>query len=548
MNFRREFINFVFCTFFLLIPVFSFSESAEIKPYQISEEDEKSKKFASLQVRTNVSDADVVLNGVYYGKSPLTVKNLVPGTYRISVSKKGYKPKSQLVTLRAGTERSYYFTLEEITGFIKLNNLLENSEIYVDGLKNSFYSSYWGENNLAKVRVGYHSVRVRKFGYEDFYLNVSVYEDRITYADVNMKQASFGLSDFKISREKFNPLYDSNLGKVEFSFSVTSVSPDDAFLYIYDVFGVEKLRYKFEKFTTWNQNLEWDGKIGNLVLQDGIYKAVIKAGNYEESLNFEIDSSLIYPIFSFTNSGSGIGSIPVIQSGFEGCLVPFILTDFKFSLNDSENSKMNSWKFKSGILFNVGSVSEFMIGLGGFTYPEIKTESYIFNVSGKFGKRWETSSGNENGFSALIRYGYSAYSEYQNRGIDSGIGLGYGIVYGIDFKKSYLGLSSEVIHGILTGNLSEKANVWKTGLSFSYKPNFFLSLNSYAALHSSFGKKIDGENNVPFRFFSAAEAGFEINAMPFNFCTLSVHAGVNSLIYYTKEIYLGANIGLSYLF
>ena len=67
--------------------------------------------YGSLQIKSLPANATVLLNGAPAGLTPVTVKDLVPGAYTVSISKSGYQTTNLTATVVAGKERLLFVTL-----------------------------------------------------------------------------------------------------------------------------------------------------------------------------------------------------------------------------------------------------------------------------------------------------------------------------------------------------------------------------------------------------------------------------------------------------
>ncbi len=71
--------------------------------------------YGSLRVQTTPSGAEVHLNGTAIGSAPLVVNDLEPGSYAVSLSKKGYETANRTVTVTAGKEQLLFVALSKKT-------------------------------------------------------------------------------------------------------------------------------------------------------------------------------------------------------------------------------------------------------------------------------------------------------------------------------------------------------------------------------------------------------------------------------------------------
>jgi len=66
----------------------------------------------SIKVESDPSNAAIFLNTDYQGRTPLTVYNLTPGTYRVLVQKIGYQDWSGRISVTAGVRKDVYAALD----------------------------------------------------------------------------------------------------------------------------------------------------------------------------------------------------------------------------------------------------------------------------------------------------------------------------------------------------------------------------------------------------------------------------------------------------
>ncbi|MFO7883003.1 MAG: PEGA domain-containing protein [Kosmotogaceae bacterium] len=113
-----------------------------------------------LEIKTQPSGADIFVDGVHYGKSPLSAR-LSEGTHYITAVKKGYKQVSTMANVVAGRTNSIALNLESITRQYSLivNSSPAGADVYIDG-------SHVGQSPIrVNVDQGTHSLRLEKQGY-----------------------------------------------------------------------------------------------------------------------------------------------------------------------------------------------------------------------------------------------------------------------------------------------------------------------------------------------------------------------------------------------
>ncbi len=131
---------------------------------------------ATLTVSSVPSGASVYLDGIYRGKTPVTLTTN-PGTHSLKLSLSGYKTRVVTVTLQSGQRKSLSFRLQPTTqyGTLKINSNPQGAKVYVDG-------TYKGTTPLSipSIRAGTHSVKIKMTGFETWSESVYVSPNSIS--------------------------------------------------------------------------------------------------------------------------------------------------------------------------------------------------------------------------------------------------------------------------------------------------------------------------------------------------------------------------------
>jgi len=93
----------------------------------------------SIAAQSSPAGAAIYVNGVNYGKSPITIHNLVPATYSVMATLSGYKSTSQLITVGPGQTAGYNPTLQPQSGPVTTGAIFAQTEpdgavIYMNGV------------------------------------------------------------------------------------------------------------------------------------------------------------------------------------------------------------------------------------------------------------------------------------------------------------------------------------------------------------------------------------------------------------------------------
>lgn len=97
------------------------------------------KTQGNLTVKSEPDDAKVLLNGNLKGRTPLTISDLTYGDYTIKVSKDGYPPVTDTVTIQ-GDERLVSYTLTTDKGIVRVRSIPTKASILVSNQIENYLS------------------------------------------------------------------------------------------------------------------------------------------------------------------------------------------------------------------------------------------------------------------------------------------------------------------------------------------------------------------------------------------------------------------------
>jgi len=265
---------------------------------------------ASLFVESNVKKAEVYLNGVFMGLTPLTIRPVEPGIWQLTVRKDGYYQESWTIKIASGEQKKISVDMEPVTGTLIIESAPANAE-FVIGDK-----TY----RMRKIELpeGKQDILVRAFGYTEKSVGATIHRRTETVIDGKLEIAAFAVSDLRPAKNAFNPDNPSNLGKNEIGFLATA--PGTADIRIVSPAGDTVKTYTAGPFTTWKQGLRWDGRdeTGTRIA-DGEYALELAARDMTgQSTSVElrsavtVDGGIFYP---FTESFIGTGAAGSVVSG-----------------------------------------------------------------------------------------------------------------------------------------------------------------------------------------------------------------------------------------
>lgn len=322
-----------------------------------------------LTVRTEPDQAKVFVDGVERGLTPLTL-DVRSGIHIVRIYKEGYRERTFNVTLSSSSRLVMLIELEASSGqtIITLRRG-ENSpppglyplnpEILVDGKSVSFSPEELAAGAGMTLPVGYHTIRVRAFGWEDASATVYIREGFIIPAELVLVPAPFRIIRADTARSRFNPANSGSLGVTRFSFEVSG--PGTALLTVRASGGETVYTAELGPFTSRSQSAEWNGRtMGNSILPDGTYSIAIdgfsipwdnsEPRRHSAFLEVAIDSSIsIYPL-------SLNGAVPGLMFAASPATLPggsFQLEGGLLFGNPAGSSAFSSLPFEGGARFSV---------------------------------------------------------------------------------------------------------------------------------------------------------------------------------------------------
>ncbi len=115
---------------------------------------------AKLTINSRPAAAEILINGISKGDTPMTVERIQAGNVNLELKKEGCKPYKQLLTLAAGQEETITAVLEELPSSLVVNSIPDGARVYVD-------NEFRGETplTLSDLKPGTYRVRAEKRGY-----------------------------------------------------------------------------------------------------------------------------------------------------------------------------------------------------------------------------------------------------------------------------------------------------------------------------------------------------------------------------------------------
>lgn len=228
-----------------------------------------------LELRSDPSGAEVFVDGVRRGKTPLVVSDLPAGQHFLRLEKDGYWTRESTVTIAKDRRIRVGLELVPAKGRLEV-------QVYRDGDAASPIPGAAAETGGVRIEgaavdlaEGAHTVTVRAFGFITERVAVSVARGETTVLRVGLRRAPFAVERVAVSRRAFNPGNPGSLG--ETVVSVILSAPGSATLAVADSSGavVRELDLPADGR---NRSVAWNGAdAGGRSLPDGTYRIVVSA-------------------------------------------------------------------------------------------------------------------------------------------------------------------------------------------------------------------------------------------------------------------------------
>lgn len=484
---------------------------APVKESELSEDDEVD---SIVHIKSNVSNADVYLNGVYKGKTSVTLKNLRPGKYRLELRKRFYECDEFTIVVREGFSLTYEIYMKEIQGTIRFQNIPSDAKVYLDGSRTI--------SSSVDIIAGDHSVKIKRFGYEDIEKSFFLEPYHTVTINPEFKECPFELRDYKTSREEINPEYSGSVGKTKISFYVTA--RETATLSVFAPDGTMTNTYEFPEFRDWEQSYTWNGcSDDGTILEDGLYWIELDCAGKIYRVSVIINTNLNYPMMNNTSSGFGYGKAPALEPASMSYGLLGVAANPLFLDNRYEATRIDA--------FLAGSIGKHF-SMGGHFNSYLASGDYPFVVGCDFryADSFDVASNMKFNFGMLFRYGYG--ENVPETACDTGAGLGGGILVGCstDLFSATAGL--QYIASPETGIFLEEYNRFQASVALAAKLTKKLVFFGYGMINTN----------------AALAAGCGVNVMPFG-GSVVLNAGLDTnTILKNSQFDAAGKIGITFVF
>lgn len=137
----------------------------------------------ALSILSSPSNADVYLDGLYKGRTPITLSNLASGTHSIQLGYNGYYDWKSTVVVPEGGTKTVSATLNPMpgssTGWIYVSSSPGGATVTLDG-SSVGQTPVSGSLKLNTIAVGDHTVALELAGYQPYSTRTSVSSNTVT--------------------------------------------------------------------------------------------------------------------------------------------------------------------------------------------------------------------------------------------------------------------------------------------------------------------------------------------------------------------------------
>lgn len=145
--------------------------------------------YGSARIQSVPSSADVYIDGLYRGATPVTVGNLGVGTHNVLLRRAGFQEYSTTIQVSAGSISEIRPTLTPLpstTGSVDVISYPAGASVYVDEV---YYgqTNTWDALDIPNIAPGDHSCKLTLGGYYDYVTTVTVTAGRTTNVVATLK-------------------------------------------------------------------------------------------------------------------------------------------------------------------------------------------------------------------------------------------------------------------------------------------------------------------------------------------------------------------------
>ena len=226
--------------------------------------------IGSINIKSEPSQAIVVVDGKEVGNSPANVTDLTPGKYLVEVKKEGYETWSKNVEIKMGMDANLTATLKVKIGSFTIISVPEDAKAYIDDKEVGTTPL-----TISAPSPGKHSVEARMEGYEAWSRSIDFVQGKAITLTATLQIKSCTAS---ITSEPSNAIVfidSKEVGKTPII--ITDPSP-----------GNHAIDLKMDGYETWNKSIDF-GKGKEIAITANLQ---MKAGSI--SISSDPSEAIIY--------------------------------------------------------------------------------------------------------------------------------------------------------------------------------------------------------------------------------------------------------------
>ena len=144
----------------------------------------------TLVLNTSPSDASVLIDDVFRGRTPLIIETIDPGPYRVTFSRSGFAKLSTPVWVDSAKTTEVSGELMPLTGSLNITTIPPGTNIFLDTIAGGVTPL-----SIPDIPVGNHTLTFEKEGYVTAEQVIMVREDRTTEINISLLPASQPVPD-----------------------------------------------------------------------------------------------------------------------------------------------------------------------------------------------------------------------------------------------------------------------------------------------------------------------------------------------------------------
>ena len=296
----------------------SFEEIQSLPAGELASIDVLLEAVAAITVRSEPPEAELYIDGVFHGLTPLEVSNLKSGTINIKLQKELYENYRTQLVLDQGVTKNVTFTMIKNKGKLIIQSIPSKAIVEIDGIEK-------GDTPLEinDVEFGKHLLRVMKNGYKSYKETVEVKDHLPQVVKINFEIARGTLFLRPNPKDALVFLDGKRLNKI----------PAGGVELFPGEYHVSAIRPGYEKFTTTaivkpQDGFSLDLKLNKKTKQKAVLRSLIFPG-WGQKYAEKHTRKILFPLLEF--------------SSLAAILITDIIYDNKISdYEDAKNKYLNA--------------------------------------------------------------------------------------------------------------------------------------------------------------------------------------------------------------